>query len=323
MTKDDILKELMAAEGRYISGAALADVLHISRTAVWKAIKQLRGEGYPIESVTKRGYRLMPGADVLSEAMIRKYLDHQELRLRVYEQIDSTNTALKTLAAAGEEAGLALVAAEQTAGRGRMGRSFYSPPGTGLYLSLLLRPAISAAQAGHLTACAAVAVAEALEEFTGRRTLIKWVNDVLLDGKKVCGILTEAALDCESGMLHYAVVGVGINVSVPADGFAAELREVAGAVFDAAPPPELRSRLAAAVLDKLIDCCAPAASEQCRQAYRDRSLVLGRAVSILRPGCEPVPAEAIDLDRDYALIVRMPDGSLQRINSGEVSIRPR
>lgn len=321
MTRDAVLSALMAQEGRYLSGAELAKALSVSRTAVWKAIDQLRTEGYPIESVTNRGYRLAPDADVLSEAMIRRYLRHDELRLRVYERIGSTNTALKELAAAGEPAGLALVAAEQTAGRGRMGRSFYSPAGSGLYLSLLLRPGISAAESGRLTACAAVAVAEALEDLSGKATQIKWVNDVLIGGKKVCGILTEAALDCESGQLQYAIIGIGINIAEPAGGFPPELREIAGAVFEQAPPAAVRAKLAAAVLDRLADYDTQPDNAHCLEAYHVRSLVLGKAINILRPGQPPIPATAIGLEPDYALLVRLDDGSVQRLSSGEVSIR--
>ena len=139
---------------------------------------------------------------VLSEDGIRRHLKHQELKLQVYKTITSTNTVLKALAAEGAPAGLALIAGEQTAGRGRMGRSFYSPADSGLYLSLLLRPNVSAVEATRLTACAAVAVAETIEELSGRPAQIKWVNDIFVDGRKVCGILTEASVDCENGMMR-------------------------------------------------------------------------------------------------------------------------
>ena len=161
MTKESVLACLRERQDDYVSGGELAAKLGISRTAVWKAVEQLRRDGYRIDSVTGRGHRLSSASDVLREEGIRNYLKNKYLRLQVYQKINSTNTALKAMAEEGAEEGLCLVASEQTAGRGRMGRSFYSPAGTGIYLSLLLRPAIAAEEATCLTACAAAAVAEA------------------------------------------------------------------------------------------------------------------------------------------------------------------
>jgi len=321
MTKDTVLALLRQHVGSFLSGAALAKELSLSRTAVWKAIEQLRREGYAIESVTNRGYRLDEKSDVLSELGLRNYLKNPALTPKVYASITSTNTVLKGMAAEGAPGGLCLIAGEQTAGRGRMGRSFYSPADSGLYMSLLLRPQLPAAEAVRITAAAAVAVCEAIEELSGLPTQIKWVNDVLVHGKKVCGILTEASLDCESGQLHYAVVGIGINTAVPVGDFPPELRQIAGAVFGEEKPPELRCRLAALVLDKLMDCKDRLDDPALFAAYRRRSLVLGKEINILAPGKEPEPAEVVDLAPDYGLLVRLPDGTLRKLNSGEVSVR--
>lgn len=321
MTKENVLALLRQHPDRFLSGAALAKELSLSRTAVWKAIGQLRREGYAIESATNRGYRLNLQGDVLSEQGLRTYLTNPALSPKVYASITSTNTVLKGMAAEGAPEGLCLIAGEQTEGRGRMGRSFYSPVDSGLYMSLLLRPQLPAAEAVRITAAAAVAVCEAIEELSGLETQIKWVNDVLVHGKKVCGILTEAALDCESGQLHYAVVGVGINTAVPAGDFPPELRPIAGAVFGEEKPPELRCRLAALVLDRLMAYKERLDDPALLDAYRRRSLVLGKEISILSPGKEPEAAEAVDLAPDFSLLVRLPDGSLHRLNSGEVSVR--
>jgi BirA family biotin operon repressor/biotin-[acetyl-CoA-carboxylase] ligase len=164
-------------------------------------------------------------------------------------------------------------------------------------------------------------VAEAIEELSGLSAGIKWVNDVLVAGKKVSGILTEASVDCESGMMNYVIIGIGINTRVPAGDFPAELREIAGAVFGEAPVPELRCRLAAAVLDKLwgyyehFDDCSYYSK------YRERSLVLGKDINILARGRDPEPAFALDIAPDFSLLVRTEDGAVRRLNSGEVSIR--
>ena len=322
MTKDRVLEMLWRSADRSVSGEELAAGLSLSRAAVWKAVEQLRAEGYLIESAPRRGYRLLSKSDVLSSPGIEKYLDAPGLRLRYVPEIGSTNTALKELANRGEAAGLALAAGRQSAGRGRMGRSFYSPEDTGVYLSLLLRPRMPAAEATRITACAAVAVAETLEELSGRPAQIKWVNDVFVAGKKVCGILTEASLDCESGLLHHAVVGVGVNVLEPAGGFPAELRDVAGAVFAERTLPELRCRVAAGILNRLWRFCGGEVPADCFAAYRDRSLVLGREVELLSPGREPLRARVLDPEPDYALWVRLSNGSERRVQTGEVRLRP-
>lgn len=323
MTKDRVLEALWADADSSISGEELAARLSLSRTAVWKAVEQLRREGYCIESAPRRGYRLLSKSDVLSEAGLRKVLKSPDLRLRCYDEISSTNTVLKELANRGEAAGLALVAGQQSAGRGRMGRSFFSPRDSGVYLSLLLRPQLPAAEATRITACAAVAVAETLEELSGRPAQIKWVNDVFMDGKKVCGILTEASLDCESGLVNYVIPGIGVNALVPDGGFPEELRDIAGAVFPERALPELRCRIAAGILDRLWTTCGGDRIADCFEAYRSRSLVLGREVDLLRSEQEPVPARVLDLERDYSLRVQLSDGREQRVRSGEVRVRPR
>lgn len=323
MIKDQVLTLLWDCADRDLSGAELAARLRVSRGAVWKAVEQLRQEGYLIESAPRRGYRLLSKSDVLNQQGIARRLRSPELRLRVTDCIGSTNTALKELANRGEPEGLALVAGQQTEGRGRMGRSFYSPAGSGVYLSLLLRPKLAAAEGTRITACAAVAAAEVLEELSGRPIGIKWVNDLLLDGKKICGILTEASVDCESGSMNYVIVGLGVNAIAPEGGFPPELREVAGALFTERRLPELRCQIAAGILDRLWALCAGLPDADPFEAYRARSLVLGADVELLRPGQEPVPATVLSLERDYGLQVKLPDGSICKVQSGEVRILPR
>lgn len=322
-TKDAILDLLWQNTDTYVSGAALAKTLGVSRTAVWKAIEQLREDGYSIDSVTNKGYRLSSESDVLSESGVRKYLGAEGLKLLVYPSISSTNTLLKSLAEEGAEEGLCLIAGEQTAGRGRRGRSFYSPPNSGIYMSVLLRPALQAVDATSITACAAVAVAEAIEGLAPVNAEIKWVNDIYIEGKKVCGILTEASLDCENGQVNYLIVGIGINTRVPDSDFPEELKSIAGSAFGEKPIRELRCRLAAGVLDRLMSYYGRLTDREWFEEYRQRSMVLGQPINILSPGREPEKAVALDLDRDFALIVRTEDGELRRLNSGEVSIRPR
>ncbi len=258
---------------------------------------------------------------VFREEEVRRWLRHQELMLQIEPSVSSTNTVLRDLAGKGAPAGLVLLAQEQTAGRGRLGRSFYSPAGTGLYLSLLLRPSCRAETAAMLTPCAAVAAAETVEELSGRTARIKWVNDVFVGGKKVCGILTEACVDSDSGRPRYVVIGLGVNVRAPEGGFPEDLRGIAGAAFESGENPELRARLAAGILDRLMDFAQDPADPAIREAYRSRSMVLGQKIRVLSPGRDPVPAEAVDLGEDYSLLVRLDDGSLARLHAGEVSLR--
>jgi BirA family biotin operon repressor/biotin-[acetyl-CoA-carboxylase] ligase len=180
---------------------------------------------------------------------------------------------------------------------------------------------MQAADATRLTACAAVAVAEAIEALSGREAQIKWVNDIFVGGRKVCGILTEASVDCESGMMHYVIIGIGVNTHVPAGDFPEELRDIAGAAFGSGPVPELRCRLAAGILDRIMDYSPGPAAPAVFEGYKKRSLVLGKHIDILSPGREPESAVALELAEDYALIARMPDGSLRRLSSGEVSVK--
>ena len=216
--KDRVLAALEASRGTYLSGQALAQQLQVSRNAVWKAISQLRESGYPIQAVSHRGYCLDVDSPLLSPQSIARHLTVPGLQVEVAQTVSSTNTLLRQRAEEGAPEGLVLAAVEQTAGKGRQGHSFFSPPDTGLYLSLLLRPKLSAQDALLLTTCAAAAVALAIEACAGVEAQIKWVNDVFCRGKKVCGILTEAALDLESGGLQYAIVGMGVNLFPPGPG---------------------------------------------------------------------------------------------------------
>ncbi len=205
---DKVLELLQEARGP-VSGEHMAQKLGVTRNTVWKAVKHLREAGYEISAVTNQGYRLLSESDVLSAGNIRRQLEPQAsiAAIDVRESVTSTNTVLKELAEHGGREGMVVIAQRQTMGKGRLGRSFYSPQGGGLYMSVLLRPRFSAEEALSITTAAAVAVARAIDDVTGERAMIKWVNDVYFHGRKVCGILTEASVDFENSGLHYAVLG--------------------------------------------------------------------------------------------------------------------
>lgn len=233
-TKERVLRALEAREGAHVSGAQLARELGVTRNSVWKAVNALRREGYHIDATTNRGYALSHEDDLLSASGIRRFLPADApLFPTVRKCLDSTNAEALRRAVDGAPEGTVIVAEEQTAGRGRRGRSFFSPAGTGIYLSILVRPALPAERAHLLTCSAAVAVAEAIEACAGVDASIKWVNDVYCRGKKVAGILTEGSFDLEGGVLQHAVVGIGVNVRPPHAGFPAEIAERAGAVLPA------------------------------------------------------------------------------------------
>lgn len=260
--------------------------------------------------------------DVLDEARVRRYLGASVpvSALTVVDQIASTNTALREAAGQGAPHGTVLIAASQTAGRGRRGRSFFSPDGTGLYISVLLRPTIAAERAVRITTAAAVAAAEAIAQTFGIDAQIKWVNDLFLDGRKVAGILTESALGTDE-TLAYAVLGIGVNVAPPAGGFPEEIRDVAGAVLPA-PTEDGRARLAASFLAHFfrryeeIGADVPAYMDE----YRRRCFVIGRHVDVLR-GEEKYGATVLSVEDDAGLVVRRDDGTEEVLSSGEISIR--
>ncbi len=319
--KDRVLAALEDQRGAYLSGQALAESLQVSRSAVWKAIRQLRERGYPIQAVSNRGYCLAPDSAILSAQSIAHYLTVPDLTLEVHEQVTSTNTLLRQRAEEGAAEGFVLAAAAQTQGRGRRDHLFFSPPDSGLYLSLLLRPSLSAREAFLLTTCAASAVAQAIEDCAGIETQIKWVNDLFCGGKKVCGILTEAALDLESGGLRYAIVGIGVNLFPPAGGFPADLPE-AGALFPERPQGlEARSQLAGAILNRFFSFYPHLAEKPFFEDYRRRSLVLGQEITILE-GNKTRTAFALDLEEDFSLRVREADGTITTLSTGEVRVRP-
>lgn len=321
--KQHVLSVLEANRGQAISGSKLAQELSISRNAVWKAIKGLQDEGYAITAVTNKGYSLSDDNDILSSQSIEPYLGSckENLRIEVHKTITSTNTVMKELAGQGELEGKVLIAQEQTEGRGRLGRSFYSPP-TGIYMSILLRPKMTIEDSLFVTTTAAVAVTKAIETIAKCEAKIKWVNDIFCNGKKVCGILTEAGIDFESGTLDYAVVGIGINVAYPKEGFPDELKEIATSIFDKnLYSANARSQLVAEILNNFWEYYKNSTMKSCLDEYRKRSFLIGQEINVML-GDTTQKAIAIDIDDKARLVVKYPDGEIKTLHSGEVSIRP-
>lgn len=238
----------------------------------------------------------------------------------LFDTLASTNETAKELATQGASEGTVVIAEHQTAGRGRMNRSFFSPKGTGIYMSLILRPNLLAKQSLWMTTAAATAVAEAIEAVTGKPTQIKWVNDVFCDGKKVCGILTEGAWNIENGQFAYAILGIGINVTEPENGFPDALQSIAGAV-STNTDPSFRLRLLANVLERFWTDYTHLQDRKFLPRYQAKSLLQGKSVTVLR-GEQSRRAVAGEIDDDFRLFVRYANGETEWLSSGEVSIRP-
>lgn len=321
-TKEKLLALLEDSKGTFFSGEEIARTLQVSRAAVWKAVNALREDGYTIDAATNKGYRLSPDSDILSPQGIRRFLkpEYRDLDLTVLPTAPSTNALVREKANQGCPEGCVIVACEQTAGRGRYGRQFFSPVDSGVYLSLLLRPtAYSPQQATCLTAAAAAAMCQAIEAVTGQQPGIKWVNDIFLHGKKVCGILTEAAVGLETGTLNYMVLGAGVNLYPPAEGFPEEIQSIAGSVLERSCP-EAKNRLVGEFLNRFWDFYTHPECRTYLEDYRSRSLAIGQNVTVLSAG-RAVSAYAYGIDDDFRLLVRYENGDTEALSYGEIRIQ--
>lgn len=319
--KNEILR-LLKTSDTYISGQQLCDDFHVSRTAVWKAIEQLKKEGYEIEAVRNRGYRLKESPDVLSETEIGSDLctSWAGRNLVCYAETDSTNNRAKEAGEKQAPHGMLFVADEQTAGKGRRGRTWVSPPGTSVYMTILLRPDIEPSKAPMLTLVMGLSVAEGIRKATGVEAKIKWPNDIVVNQKKVCGILTEMSTEIQS--VNYVVIGDGINTNQ--EEFPEEIRQMATSLCLECGQPVRRAELIAAVMEQFEKNYETFMKTKdlsgLKEAYNAILVNCNRQVRILEPGNE-YEAMAEGIDRMGELIVRLPDGQKKNIFAGEVSVR--
>ena len=312
-TRQALLQALSAAGGDYVSGQQLADTLGVSRAAVHKAAAALSAQGYALEAVSRRGYRLAGGDPFCAEAV-----GPYPAPVHIYDTLESSNRTAKLLALDGAPHGTLVLTAHQSAGRGRLGRKFESPAGKGVYCSILLRPELPAASAQTATIRAAVAVCRAVQSLCGLELAIKWVNDLYYQGKKVCGILTEAGTDLESGRLEWLVVGIGLNLTTTPADWPEELARTAGSLFPGGPAPVGRAALAGAIARELLALCP---AFDCLDEYRSRCFVPGHWVTVCT-AAETYAARAIAIDDNGALLVEREGGRRAALQHGEVSIRP-
>lgn len=322
MSQQRVQEALQAAEGAYLSGQELSRDLGISRAAVWKAVEVLRRQGYDIEARTGRGYRLVGAPDLLTQETVERYLIRPRDNFRVLSETDSTNSACRRLALEGAPDGTVVLADCQTAGRGRRGRSFQSPAGKGLFFSILWRPDCAPEQLLPLTALSAVAVCRAIRQVCGAQAQIKWPNDLVLSGRKLAGILTEMALEGESGHVSHVVVGIGVNVHQRLTDFDGEVAQIATSLDLALGGSVCRAQLAAALLEEMDILRREVlfAPEKWLAEYRAACLNIGKTVQLIW-GEEREPAQALAVDDRYGLVVRHRDGQVETLRSGEVSVR--
>ena len=323
--------ELLREKETYVSGQELCEQFGVSRTAVWKAIGQLKKEGYVIEAVQNKGYHLVDQAEeVYNQADIQsrlktKWVGHP---LLFFDSIDSTNIRAKLEAEQGAESGLLVVADQQTAGRGRRGRGWESPSGSNIYYTLMLKPDFNADCAPMLTLVMALAVAKGIRQTLGRgseegaaKVGLKWPNDIVVDGKKVCGILTEMSM--EQGYIQHIVIGVGINVR--RQEFPEEIREIAGSLCLEAGKQISRAALIAAIMEELERIYEIfQKTEDLSGLYEEYNQICvncGRKIRVLEPGHEYTGvAEGINQDGEL-MVVRDDTGEKVSVYAGEVSVR--
>ena len=321
--KTEILKILRGTDG-YVSGQELCDKLGVSRTAVWKVIGSLKEEGYEIDSVSRKGYRLLSSPDVVSESEIASRILDGVFGQRVvsYEITDSTNTRAKQLAEEGAVHGTLVVANMQTAGKGRRGRSWQQEEGSVIAMSLLLRPTFSPDKASMLTLLAAHSVAGAIEAVTGLPAAIKWPNDIVINRKKTVGILTEMSLGVEQAAIDYIVIGIGINVNNTA--FPEDIRDMATSLYLEKGERVSRSVLIAESMRRLeADYEAFLETEDLSailQDYNAHLISMNKEVRVLDPKGEYTGISR-GMDAQGELLVERADGEIIKVYAGEVSVR--
>lgn len=314
--------ELLKSRNEYVSGQELCELFGVSRTAVWKAMNSLKDSGYEIESVPNKGYRLVKSPDVLLSEEIKSILKSQWLghEILYFQDIDSTNSEIKRQAEKGAQEGLLAISEHQSAGRGRRGRSWESPAGSGIWMSYLLKPDIAPAKASMLTLVAALACAESIRDNLGLKVGIKWPNDIVINGKKAVGILTE--LSAEVDYVNYIVVGIGINANMRE--FPEEIAAIATSLAIESGADVARSKIVATFCERFEKYyeifCREGNLSSLRQTYEAMLVNCGAKVCVKAAEGDYV-RKALGINEYGELLVEDTDGRIEAIRAGEVSVR--
>lgn len=347
-TKEKVFEELKANKGSEVSGEHLAQLCSVSRAAIWKAVNSLRQEGYEISGATNGGYILSEQNDIFSSQIFYDYLSenhnaYKNIHAELYKEIDSTNTQAKRILA--EQGNLrdsegnlteqgkkyhksVIMAESQTAGRGRLGRTFVSPAKTGIYLTIIYAPEGGIKAPAKVTASAAVAVCKAVEKLYGIETSIKWINDIFANGKKIGGILTEGSTNFETGTIESAIIGIGINIEQNPEVFKGELSKIAGSILSENDKAgkyrnSNRCKLAAEITGQLLSILDDTGLHV-MDDYRKKSFLIGQEIEVhpvIGDDKSTYKATAVDIDEDAGLIVETKDGTRKTLISGEVSLK--
>lgn len=363
-TKEKVLQQLINANGKNVSGEDLAEVCGVSRAAIWKAVNSLRAEGCTIEGTTNGGY-ILSNSDIFTTELFKetfssRFPNFSDCHVECFKEIDSTNTYAKRILAecgnlrnadgsltqAGKKYhGAVIIAESQTAGRGRLGRTFVSPEKTGIYVSIIYAPQGGITNPARLTACSAVAICRAIKKICAPESnaisqpensfsrdkdiepKIKWINDIFVGGKKVCGILAEGVANFESGMIESAVVGIGINIKKNKNAFKGELADVAGSLEDVLEIQNIsRVQVAAEIAGQVLSIFEEDKKDHKKiiDEYRKASFLLGQEITVfplIGDEKSSYKATATDIDENAGLIVTLKDGTKRVLNSGEVSLK--
>ncbi len=316
--KDNIFQLLSSNCGKYISGEHIASLFNVSRNAVWKSINSIRKQGYIIYASQNKGY-MMEDTSLFSAEKIKNLLNYP-LMVEYYPAVTSTNDLVLEKGRQGEKEGLVVAANYQSDGRGRKNRVFYSPSDSGLYFSILLRPNIHYSKAVFITTAAAVSVCRAFERLYNIKADIKWVNDIFISSKKVCGILTEARINMESSTVDYVVLGIGINLFEPYDNFPNDILESAGYIFKKDKfSSRMKTELCAEIINNFWENYKQLEEALFLQDYIDRSLVTGKNILVENNG-KREKAYVLGIDNNFRLQVKYENGQCGFIDSGEVSL---
>ena len=318
-----ILRLFREAGSGFVSGELISRELQVSRTAVWKHINGLRDAGYKIEAIPSRGYHLLSSPDILSVEEVREKLNATRIgrQLVCLPETTSTNADAFHLAEAGAGEGTTVIADAQSGGKGRRGRAWSSPAGVNLYCSVVLRPAIMPYEAPQLTFLSAVAVARAIEQATALEPEIKWPNDVLISGRKVAGLLNE--MSAETDRVNFVILGIGVNLNMTLAQFPADVRAPATSLLLEQGLPVNRAQFAARMLgelDRLYTDFLHHGFGPVRDEWQQRCNANGREVVVSEAGVETVRGMFHGIDGDGALLLRFPDGMVDRILSGDVRV---
>lgn len=331
--KDKVLQVLQNTESEdgFVSGQALAEQCGVTRTSVWKAVNALKKSGAEIKAVSNRGYRLVVD-NIYNAESIAKYIHDKNVKIKFYDEIDSTNAQAKLDLAESTSKKLnktVYVASKQTAGRGRLGRKFYSPEKSGIYLSVIyenqknLIPSL-------ITSSASVAVCRAIKKIYNTEAKIKWVNDIFVDSKKVCGILTEGIANFETGLIDSVIIGIGINI-LDNKNLPSELKNIAGSIIHSKEESSKdlkRSEFCAQVINELFLILDGGTLEikNAMQEYKERSFLIGKKIEvypIIDSQEKSYSCIVQDITEDAKLVVKLDDGKIKTLNSGEVSLHSK